>query len=368
MFPTVGRAAFRGWMAQLRRRGEAVWPVLIVGANGEAGQLHRLLTEHPEQGLQVRGVVGEEAEAAEHVPDAPWLCDLDGLDWAVQASGVNGVIVAASALPPGELNDVVRRLVDAGLHVQLSSGLQGIGAHRLRAAPVAHEPLFYLEPLVLSAWQRTAKRVVDVGLASVILALALPFMLVVAAGIKLQDRGPVLFAQRRVGQAGRHFTLLKFRTMVVDAEARLEEVKGHNQRSGPLFKVARDPRVTAFGRFLRTTSIDELPQLLNVLRGEMSLVGPRPALPSEVAEFSDRLKQRDRVRPGLTGLWQVEARDKPSFWTYERLDLFYVENWSVGLDLSIVGGTTVAVIRRGFAAVRDLLPSRPAEQPLHVLE
>ena len=176
-------------------------------------------------------------------------------------------------------------------------------------------------------------------------------MLVIAALIKLNDRGPVLFKQTRVGTDGNLFKVYKFRTMVVDAEARLAALVASNERSGPLFKMDRDPRVTRVGRFLRASSLDELPQILNVLKGDMSLVGPRPALPSEVAAFDEELRDRTKVKPGITGLWQIEARDNPSFSAYRRLDLYYVENWSVSLDIVILFATIEHVITRFVTAL-----------------
>ena len=166
----------------------------------------------------------------------------------------------------------------------------------------------------------------------------------------------MLFRQRRVGRDGVEFEMLKFRSMCVDAEARLAALKlVGNDRTGPLFKLdGIDPRVTRIGRFLRASSLDELPQLLNVLRGDMSLVGPRPALAAEVAEFPADLNARHRVRPGITGLWQVEARDNPSFEAYRRLDLFYVENWSLVLDLVILLGTVEQVLARPFLGRRPV--------------
>jgi lipopolysaccharide/colanic/teichoic acid biosynthesis glycosyltransferase len=170
--------------------------------------------------------------------------------------------------------------------------------------------------------------------------------------VKLGDRGPVLFRQQRVGLDGATFDVLKFRTMRVDAEEQLAKLEAANERNGPLFKMERDPRVTRVGRFLRETSFDELPQLVNVLRGEMSLVGPRPALPSEVERFEPELRQREQVPPGITGLWQVEARDNPSFEAYRRLDLFYVENWSITLDLRIKLGTVEHLLVRLVSSFR----------------
>ncbi|MEY2404120.1 MAG: hypothetical protein QOD38_1671, partial [Acidimicrobiaceae bacterium] len=177
------------------------------------------------------------------------------------------------------------------------------------------------------------------------------------------DRGPVFFRQTRVGRNGKEIIVHKLRTMTVDAEARREEIQHLNERVGPLFKTEADPRVTRVGAFLRSTSLDEIPQLLDVLRGDMSLVGPRPALPDEVAEFDDELLGRLRVRPGVTGLWQVEARDKPSFDAYRRLDLFYVENWSLLLDLAIVIDTLPAVADRGLRTIFRAARRSPAIEP-----
>lgn len=154
-----------------------------------------------------------------------------------------------------------------------------------------------------------------------------------------------------MGLNGEHFKLYKLRTMVVDAEAKKAELEAQNARTGPLFKVAHDPRITPFGRFLRASSLDEVPQLFNVLEGTMSLVGPRPALPDEVAQFDDKLIERLRVKPGVTGLWQVEARDLPSFDLYRRYDLLYVQNWSVGVDLALIARTAAVVGLRSITAV-----------------
>jgi lipopolysaccharide/colanic/teichoic acid biosynthesis glycosyltransferase len=178
-------------------------------------------------------------------------------------------------------------------------------------------------------------------------------MLMAAIAVKVSDGGPVLFSQTRIGRAGAPFVIHKFRTMVVDAEQRLTEVAHRNEREGgPLFKLDHDPRVTPVGRFLRATSIDELPQLFDVIAGSMSLVGPRPALPSEARQFDARLTGRHDVRPGITGLWQVEGRDQPSFDAYRRCDVYYVENWSLRLDLAILARTVPTVLGRAWHSVR----------------
>jgi lipopolysaccharide/colanic/teichoic acid biosynthesis glycosyltransferase len=182
--------------------------------------------------------------------------------------------------------------------------------------------------------------------------LSLPLLVLAALAIKVTDPGPVFFKQVRVGKNGHLFTLYKFRTMVVDAEKRMAALARDNERNGPLFKMQGDPRVTKVGKLLRLSSIDEIPQLLNVLKGQMSLVGPRPALPKEVLEFDDDLRRRELVKPGITGLWQVEARDSPSFDAYRRLDLFYVDNWTLIGDLDIMLDTLEHMLGRLIGSFR----------------
>jgi lipopolysaccharide/colanic/teichoic acid biosynthesis glycosyltransferase len=194
--------------------------------------------------------------------------------------------------------------------------------------------------------------VLDLTIAPLALLATAPMLVIVALMVRREDGGPVIFRQQRVGKDGREFTLFKFRSMVVNAENQLADLVDQNERRGPLFKVEDDPRVTGVGKFLRATSLDELPQLMNVVRGEMTLVGPRPAMVHEVAQYDEELLRRLQVTPGVTGLWQVEGRDNPSFEAYRSLDLFYVENWSLGVDLAILMSTTAAVLGR---AARVLL-------------
>ena len=344
---TLGRGLYRSWLASGRRAGRYVRPVVLLGSGEDVTELHALLADHPELGYRVVGLLGPCDDAAQDSGDlpVPWLGDLDRPAEAVRSAGATGVLAAAGGTSSSRLTAAVRELVDAGLHVHVSNGLRGIARRRLRPLALAHEPLVYVEPARLTAWQLRTKRALDVLVSVGVLAVVAPALLGAAIAIRLEDRGPLLFRQRRVGLDGREFTLLKLRTMVVDAERRVDELHGANERdAGPLFKVQRDPRVTRVGRLLRATSLDELPQLFNVLSGSMSLVGPRPALPEEMHAFDAELQSRTRVPPGLTGLWQVTARDNPSFRPYRRLDLFYVENWSVALDLGILVSTASAVV------------------------
>ena len=194
-----------------------------------------------------------------------------------------------------------------------------------------------------------AKRLFDIVFSFGWLVLFAPLMLVVALLVRLKLGSPVLFRQERPGLRGQPFRMVKFRTMVPDAEARLEEVRSLNRISGPAIQLDHDPRVTRSGNVLRKTSIDELPQLWNVLRGEMSLVGPRPALPDEAALWSAELRDRLRVQPGITGMWQVSGRSNTSFDEYSRLDLYYVDNWSLWLDIKIILRTAVLLLRDSSA-------------------
>ncbi len=329
------RSAYTSWLKRLRFHGNASRPVIIVGANEEGTDLRRLLDDHPELGLVVAAMVSRASEAPA----------------ALLKHQVDSVVIAVSALEKTELNRLTRRLLESGVHVHLSCGLTGIDHRRLRPAPMAHEPLFYLERVEISKMQLVLSRALDIVGSVVGLVLTFPVLMVAAIAIKVHDGGPALFKHERIGRNGRPFTLFKLRTMVPDAESRLASVETANHRDGPLFKSVNDSRVTRVGRILRATSVDELPQLLNVLLGTMSLVGPRPALAREVAQFDDELLTRLRVKPGITGLWQVEARHDPSFDSYRRLDLFYLENWSLDLDLVILLSTAKGLLGQ---ALRDL--------------
>jgi exopolysaccharide biosynthesis polyprenyl glycosylphosphotransferase len=350
-FLVVARSTYRAWLTTARRAGRYVRDVIVIGTNREASELVSLFADHTELGFRIAGVLGDRDEAIANDLGNLW-CGLPiDAPRVLSDRRATGVVIAMGTLDSEALTDMVRVLHVAGAHVHISSGLRRIGHRRLRTLPLAYEPLFYVEPWALHGRQIVAKRALDLFCAGLVLLFTAPLLLVIAVLIKLQDRGPVLFKQTRVGTNGAHFKLYKFRTMVVDAEARLDALAERNDRSGPLFKMANDPRVTRVGRFLRASSLDELPQVFNVLRGDMSLVGPRPALPAEVAKFDEELRDRTRVTPGITGLWQIEARDNPSFTAYRRLDLYYVENWSVSLDIVILLATVEHVITRFATAI-----------------
>ncbi|MEA2591301.1 MAG: hypothetical protein QOD62_1132 [Actinomycetota bacterium] len=344
----VVRSGYRARMTVRRRANDAVRPAIVVGANDEAFELCRLLDQDSAFGFRPWGVVGERSQYERFPFDPPWLGDVDSIASVVQHFGIDQVFVARTALSAAAFAELTRALTARGVHVAASSGLASIDQRRLKIMPIAQMPVYCLEATGPSRREAFVKRAVDVVVAVATLLAGLPVMLLTALAILLFDGRPILFRQQRAGRHGVPFTMFKFRTMVRDAEVRMIDLLAENERQGPLFKLTRDPRVTRIGRFLRDSSLDELPQLVNVLAGKMSLVGPRPALLSETESFSKELLARNGSRPGMTGLWQVEAGDDPSFVLYQHLDLYYVENWSTALDLAILVATIPTVAWRTF--------------------
>ena len=341
----AGRSGYRAWLGAQRRRGRYCRPMIIVGTNDEALRWCQLLAEHPELGMTVQGLVGDEPPALANSA-IRWLGRTADLKNIVFNEAPTSALVIVTAFNPATLNRITRQALTEGLHVELSTGLLGFAVERLRLRSLSHESLFYLEHRPLTPVAMATKRTFDVVVACFCLIVSLPILVIASLVIHLSDGGPALFRQQRVGRGGKTFTFYKLRTMTEDAEVRKQDVAGQNLRQAPLFKVADDPRVTPVGRRLRRWSIDELPQLVNVLQGHMSLVGPRPALPEEVEQFDAELLARHLVLPGITGLWQLEARDNVSFDSYQRLDLHYVENWSIFLDMSIFLSTVMSVLAR----------------------
>jgi len=329
----LSRGLYSSWLGRKRERGHHTRPIVIMGPPDQGAQLSRLLADNPGCGLRAAAVIDHTIDVLE----------------ALEENRSDSVLLINGAWPEEEQRRLVRRLHEVGVHVHYSSGFRGIDHRRLRPLPIGREPLFYIEPVTVSPWQLFAKRAVDIVGSVAGLVVSAPFLLLAAIAVKLDGGGPLIYRQERVGLGGHPFRVFKLRTMVRDAEAQLHLVHGDNERHGPLFKARHDRRVTRVGRILRATSLDELPQLLNVLRGSMSLVGPRPALAHEVAQFDIELQERTRVKPGMTGLWQIEGREAASFEVYRRLDLYYVDNWTLELDFVILLTTCKAVAIKAFS-------------------
>jgi exopolysaccharide biosynthesis polyprenyl glycosylphosphotransferase len=340
----VEREVARRLFASLREQGHLVRNVVIAGANPEGQELAAMLQSEAWLGYRVLGFVDDTVTDPQPVAGIPLLGTVDEAADIVRRHEGASVIVASSGLESATTNRAARELLDQGIHVELSSTLRDIASQRLTVRPLGRFPVVYVEPVQREGWRRTAKRTFDILGASVGLLITAPLLIASAIAIKIDTRGPVLFRQSRVGRDSKPFDIVKFRSMVPNAEELLIDLRDDNEADGPLFKIKDDPRVTTVGRWLRRMSIDELPQLWNVLRGEMSLVGPRPALHHETEAWDELLTQRLRVKPGLTGMWQVNGRSDTSFEDYTRLDLYYVDNWSLLTDIAILAKTVPVVL------------------------
>jgi exopolysaccharide biosynthesis polyprenyl glycosylphosphotransferase len=344
---TVERDAVRRGFARVRRSGRLLRKVVIVGANDDGLALCTQLLARPELGYEVVGFVDDRAPVGSYVGGTrPVLGTLGQTCEATRRSGASSVIVVSSAVRSGVSSRLVRELTKAGIHVELMSSLCDVASERLTLRPLGRFPVMYVEAGNRRGWRTAAKRGFDVFASALALLLLAPLLIVLALITKVGSRGPALYSQERVGMHGHRFRIYKFRTMVRDADQLLDDLRDRNQMDGPLFKLRDDPRVTRVGRLLRRLSLDELPQLWNVLRGEMTLVGPRPALPEEMAGWTADAHERLEVRPGLTGMWQVSGRCDATFHEYVRLDLYYVDNWSLWTDLAILAKTVPTVLAR----------------------
>lgn len=346
---TLERELVRQWIRRARERGRMLRKVVVVGANREAVAMASMLMDDPALGYWVMGYVddGGGRDAVDEESDLPVLGTLDETLIVLQASGASGVIIATTALDYAHTNRLARDLAEQGFYVELSSSLLDIAPERLTVGALGRFPVIAIDPLRRDGWRAKAKRAVDVAIAGTGLLLVSPLLAAIAVAVKLDSAGPVLFRQSRVGQHGLPFEVLKFRSMVTDAESKLIDLRQTNEAGGPLFKMENDPRVTRVGRVLRKLSLDELPQLWNVVKGEMSLVGPRPCLASEMVHWPADLHNRLRVKPGITGMWQVSRGEDWDFDDYSRHDLYYVDNWSPLTDLAIALKTIPSMFLRG---------------------
>jgi exopolysaccharide biosynthesis polyprenyl glycosylphosphotransferase len=347
------RLIIRVTLHQFRKHGRNLRNVVIVGSGPRATQFAKIVDSKPELGYRILGFIDQQWAGLEEFRrnGHTIIADFEGLEEILRTHIVDEVVIA---LPIRTLHMQAAQIAGAcevqGITFRVFSDLFDLRIASQRADDILGEMLITHHTGMTEGWRTDAKRLFDIVVSSMLLLLLLPLLLVIAAGVKLSGPGPVLFAQNRVGLGKRRFKMYKFRTMVADAEQRIAQLEHLNEVSGPVFKLKDDPRITSFGKLLRKCSLDELPQLINVVKGEMSLVGPRPLPVRDYEGFNqDWQRRRFSVRPGLTCLWQIAGRSTIPFETWMRLDLDYIDGWSFWLDIQILWRTIPAVMK-GFGA------------------
>lgn len=351
LLSVLGRCIQRNWLHRRRASGACVQRTVVVGSSdavrGTVQRLHADVTH----GMSIVGACLPHGQAGDLADlDLTAFSDLNDLEYAVTATRAEVVTVLSSSMIAGdELRRLAWRLEAVGAELVVCSGLTEISGARVTIRPTAHSPMLQVARARLSGPSRVIKGAFDRSSAALGLILISPLLVAVAVVIWCHDKTSPFFRQTRVGLNGDEFRIWKFRTMVADAEALKAELTALNESDGVLFKIAEDPRITTVGKWLRRFSVDELPQLFNVVRGEMSLVGPRPPLPEEVAAYGHDMRRRLLVKPGMTGLWQVSGRSQLSWAEAEQLDVRYVENWSLSSDMVILWQTIRAVSHGGGA-------------------
>jgi exopolysaccharide biosynthesis polyprenyl glycosylphosphotransferase len=350
----LSRLMLRGILAVVRKHGHNLRNLVIVGTNRRALEFARKIVDRPELGYRVTRFVDQEWAGIEpfRKTDFPLTSDFGDFPQFLRSSVVDEVVLALPVRSMyAEASKIAAVCEEQGITVRALTNIFDSKRSYSRAEESEDEALITHSARCMEGWPVRVKRILDLTISSVLIVLVSPLLVAVAILIKLTSPGPVLFIQKRLGLNKRRFNMCKFRSMVVDAESLMSGIAHLNEASGPVFKIRNDPRITPIGRFLRKTSIDELPQLFNVLIGDMSLVGPRP-LPVRDYEGFDKDWQRRRfsVRPGITCLWQVRGRSSINFEQWMKLDLQYIDEWSLWLDFQILMRTIPAVFR-GSGAV-----------------
>jgi exopolysaccharide biosynthesis polyprenyl glycosylphosphotransferase len=348
------RLMLRAFLGVLRKRGRNLRSILIIGTNSRALGFARGLLFRRELGYEIIGFADRDWDGLEAFRRSGYklVADIDGLPQYLRNSVVDEVVIA---LPFRSMHEQASRIAtcceEQGITVHVLTSILDVKMTRPSAGELEGDALITHSAGCVDDWPLFAKRVVDLVVSFIAVVVLFPILISVAILIKLTSPGPILFVQRRVGLHKRPFKLYKFRSMVIDAEKRMREVEALNEVRGPVFKIKNDPRITSTGRILRKTSIDEFPQLFNVLKGEMSLVGPRPLPVRDYAGFSkDWQRRRFSVKPGITCLWQVNGRNSIPFEQWMEMDLQYIDRWSLWLDFQILLQTIPAVLKGSGAA------------------
>ncbi|MFC1645702.1 sugar transferase [Candidatus Omnitrophota bacterium] len=329
----------------VRKKGHNLRYLLIAGTGPRAEKFINIINAHPEWGIEVMGLVDEDvAKVGQKVYGIEIIGTLSNIEHILQYKVIDDVVFIVPRSWLDRIQESIQICETQGVKAHVAADLFNLNIARARYSELVGFPLLTFDTSFAMEWQLLVKRTIDLSVSFFSLIFLSPLFLIVAISIKLASPGPVFFKQRRVGFNGRFFTLFKFRSMSKDAQKKMTEVMHLNEMKGPVFKIKNDPRITPFGRFMRKTSIDELPQLYNILMGHMSLVGPRPPIPVEVNEYELWHRRRLSMRPGLTCLWQISGRNEVDFDEWMRLDLKYLDNWSLWLDFRILVKTIPAVL------------------------
>jgi len=344
-FAIIGgaRCSVRRIARALRARGYNSRRFAIVGTGEEAEGVAETFRAQPGWGFVLAGHILPHARA-EAPAGATVLGTIHQLGRILETEVLDEVVFAVSREELPQMDAAVLLCEEQGVAVRVSLDAFRVGAAEMSLLDLSGHPMLVFTRTSSDVFALVAKRAFDIAVSAAVLLLMAPLLLAVSVAIRLESAGPILFRQRRVGLNGREFWCWKFRSMHVDAEQRLEALRAQNEMSGPVFKMTNDPRVTAVGRFIRKTSLDEFPQFWNVLRGEMSVVGPRPPVPSEVRQYKRWHRRRLSVKPGITCTWQVSGRNQIDFDRWMELDLEYIDGWSLWRDLEICARTIPAVL------------------------
>lgn len=340
----LDKAFMAGLRSHLHRRGIGVENLVVVGGSDMAKMMMQHVAASPGLGYQLLGFLDDYTHPDGRFGRFSHLGRIDQLASVVETFGVSEVIIALPTNAHQKVWDIVNRCQEHNVRYKIVPDLFEMSLSRVDVDEIAGIPLIGFRESTIAGPNLVLKRAVDLAIGSLILLLSLPLWLIIPLLIKLDSSGPVLYRQVRVGRGGRHFTFYKFRSMRQGAEEEWHRLRALNETDGPILKIRNDPRLTRIGKFVRRTSIDELPQLLNVLRGDMSLVGPRPPLPAEVLQYDAWHHKRLAVAGGMTGLWQVSGRSHLNFEEMVMMDLYYIENWSLSLDLKILLRTIPAIL------------------------
>ncbi|MCW4385440.1 sugar transferase [Salinibacterium sp. SYSU T00001] len=342
----LSRWGWRRWLVAQGREGHSLSRVVVVGARSDVAYVTRQIERASRAAYTVVGAVidgppaAQADAAAASLKELPQRHNLDAVAATAAELGADSVVVAGS---PSDRPDFIRelswQLEGTATELVLATSLADVAGPRIHLRPIEGLPLIHVEIPQFEGGRHIVKRAFDVVVSATALVLLAPLLALIALAVRLDSPGPALFAQERVGRDGRRFTMWKFRTMTPNASEDLAGLLDHNETDGVLFKMRNDPRVTRIGRLLRRHSLDELPQLWNILIGDMSVVGPRPPLPREVESYEKHVHRRLYIRPGLTGMWQINGRSDLSWEESVRLDLYYVENWSLVGDIVIMWRT-----------------------------